>query len=345
MHVDSMTLARARLAMREAIRFHLYDPNVGMVDFGHPEHDGQIAWDELAIRIHVKKKLDESALEMATALGATSPIPPCIGGFPTDVPQGVYRPHATNPHQAFNNPMRGGISISDEFHNAAGTLGGIVIDRATSAEMILSNWHVLVCTWTARPGQRIYQPGRLDGGTFGNGVAMLTRHAMSVNLDAAVATLIGSRPLIIDQLELGAVRGVGQATLGMELVKSGRTSGVTEGIVSAIHGTAKLTYNGLTRLIREVATIEPKPGSGEVSRPGDSGSWWLDQQTMQAVGLHFAGSDFPERALALDMPSVLDALNVDLAILQPARRRAVVGFGATPVPQRVGQAGRELVLR
>jgi hypothetical protein len=345
MHVETMTLARARLAMREAIRSHLFDPNVGMVDFGHPEHDGQIAWDELAIRIHVKKKLDQPVLEMAAALGMTNPIPPCIGGFPTDVPEGRYRAHVTNPHQALNNPMRGGISISDEFHNTAGTLGGIVIDRATGAEMILSNWHVLVCKWIARPGQRIYQPGRLDGGTFANNVAALTRHAMPVNLDAAVATLTGSRPLIIDQFELGAVMGVRQATLGMELVKSGRTSGVTEGVVTAVQGTAKLTYDGMTRLIREVVTIEPKRGSGEVSRPGDSGAWWLDQQTMQAVGLHFAGSDFPERALALDMQSVLDALNVDLAIGQPARQRAVAGFRATPVPQRVGQAERELVLR
>jgi hypothetical protein len=357
MHVDTMTLARARLAMREAIRSHLYDPNVGMVDFGHPEHDGQIAWDELAIRIHVKKKLDRPALEMATALGMTNPIPPYIGGFPTDVPEGMYRPHMAtagsgwwlprpaNPHQALNNPMRGGISISDEFHNAAGTLGGIVIDRATGAEMLLSNWHVLVCNWTARPGQRIYQPGRLDGGTFANTVATLTRHAMAVNLDAAVATLTGSRSLILDQLELGTVIGVGQATIGMELVKSGRTSGVTEGVVTAIQGTAKLTYSGMTRLIRDVVTIEPLPGSGEVSRPGDSGSCWLDAQTMQAIGLHFAGSDFPERALALDMQSVLDALNVDLVIAQPARRPAAAGFRAAAAPQRLGRAERELVMR
>jgi endonuclease G len=357
MHVETMTLARARLAMREAIRSHLYDPNVGMVDFGHPEHGGQIAWDELAIRIHVKKKLDQPALEMAAALGMTSPIPPSIGGFPTDIPEGIYRPHATpqnrgwwlprptNPHQALNKPMFGGISISDEFHKAAGTLGGIVIDRVTGAEMILSNWHVLVCQWTARAGQRIYQPGRLDGGTFANTVATLTRHAMSVNLDAAVATLTGDRQFVINQLELGAVTGVGQPTLGMELVKSGRTSGVTEGIVTAIQGTAKMTYSGMTRLLRDVVTIEPRFGSGEVSRPGDSGSCWLDSQTMQAVGLHFAGSDFPERALALDMQSVLDALNVDLAGGQLARPRAGAGFRAPAVPQPVGQAERELVMR
>ena len=66
---------------------------------------------------------------------------------------------------------------------------------------------------------------------------------------------------------------------------------------------------------------------------------------MQAVGLHFAGSDFPERALALDMQSVLDALNVDLAIGQLARPRAGTGFRASAVLQRAGQNEHELVVR
>ena len=57
--------------------------------------------------------------------------------------------------------------------------------------------------------------------------------------------------------------------------------------------------------------IEPLNG-GEVSMPGDSGSWWLDAETREAIGLHFAGSDIPERALALNMQPVLDALGVEI---------------------------------
>ena len=69
MRLDPMTRARARIALREAVRFYLFDPNVGLIDFGHPEHDGQIAEDELAIRIHVRKKLIGIALEAAVAAG------------------------------------------------------------------------------------------------------------------------------------------------------------------------------------------------------------------------------------------------------------------------------------
>jgi endonuclease G len=209
--------------------------------------------------------------------------------------------------------MRGGISISDEYHYTFGSLGGLVIDRAAGAEMILSNWHVLVARWGARPGQRIFQPGRGDGGTAADTVAVLARDAMPVNLDAAVARLNGSRKLINEQLHLGPVTGVGQAQLGMEVVKSGRKTGITFGRVTAIEGTARMPYDGMERIIRNVVTIEPRSPYEEVSAGGDSGSWWLEAKTRRVVGLHFAGSNSPERALAHDMASVLEALNVEIA--------------------------------
>jgi endonuclease G len=137
---------------------------------------------------------------------------------------------------------------------------------------------------------------------------------MSVNLDAAVAALNGSRRLINDQLNLGPVAGVGQAQLDMEVVKSGRRTGITYGRVTAIEGTARMSYDGLDRIVRNIVTIEPRRPYDEVSAGGDSGSWWLDVENMRAIGLHFAGSDSPERALAHDMPSVLEALNVAIAI-------------------------------
>ena len=330
MTLDGMALARVRMALREAVRAHLFDPNVGLIDFGHPEHDGQIAEDEVAIRLHVRRKLSGAALEAAVGAGLTRPIPRTIAGFPTDVPEGIYRlqqwgtgwagwgrPSAGNPRTAQANPLQGGISISDEYHYAAGTLGGLVSDRTTGAEMILSNWHVLVVDWGLRAGLRIYQPGRLDGGSSPDTVATLTRDAMPVNLDAAVALLTGNRRWVNDQLDLEPVAGVGRAELGMQVVKSGRTSGVTYGRVTAIEGIAKLNYSFLERIIRHIVTIEPRLDFEPVSAAGDSGAWWLDQATGRAIGLHFAGSTFPERGLALDMPTVLDALNVDILTTIP----------------------------
>jgi hypothetical protein len=42
---------------------------------------------------------------------------------------------------------------------------------------------------------------------------------------------------------------------------------------------------------------------------------------MQAVGLHFAGQDDPEVALALDMQSVLNALSIDIPQAVPQMSR------------------------
>jgi hypothetical protein len=314
------------------VRGWMYDPNVGLIDFGWRESGGILIEDELAIRVHVVEKIAPGlALEVATQKGITrGPIPNEIAGIPVDIPQGAYglhhgwwgsrwrgsrwsRPATTNPRARRMDPMHGGISISNAPVGSFGTLGGVVIDRETGHRMILSNWHVLAGRWHARPGWAIYQPGRGDGGDQDDMVAKLSRHAMDANLDAAVAELTGARQLINAQFGLAPVKGVTWAQLGMEVVKSGRKTDLTYGRVTGVEGTAKMRYSSVYRTIRNVMTIEPRLALSQVSAGGDSGSFWLEEETMHAVGLHFAGGDRPERALAIDMHPVLDALNVDLA--------------------------------
>ena len=325
MKLDQATLTRARLALREAVREWIYDPNVMLIDFGWPEHDGKLAPDELAIRIHVKEKKPRGpALEAAIAEGKTrATIPTSLKGFQVDVPQGTYRlqqrsgfgRHSGSQRARRNDPMRGGISLSDGYRNIYGTLGGPVVDRVTGDPMILSNWHVLAGNWSVQPGWPIVQPGIGDGGRSTDKVAEFSRHAMSAGLDAAVARLTGTRRLINDQYDLGRVSGVGWADLGMEVVKSGRKTNVTYGVVTAIEATVKMTYRGgIERLIQNVVTIEPRAPLREVSAGGDSGSLWCDSETMRAVALHFAGTDDPERALAMDIQPILDVLNVDMVV-------------------------------
>ncbi|NTU84804.1 MAG: hypothetical protein HGA45_36480, partial [Chloroflexales bacterium] len=324
MSLDPATLARGRLAVRQAITL-LSDPNVGMVDFGFRETRGTLT-DQLSVRCHVLQKFRGGlALQAALENGETalnlSKLPP-INGFPVDVIQGRYRPSAW---QAWNarrpsggrmgrsDPMRAGISISGAYLAGSGTLGGKVYDRATGAPMLLSNWHVLIGDWWSRPRRGVYQPGRGDGGGPQDTVAYVTRDGMHVGVDAAVATLNGKRELLNDQLGIGAVSGVQQPNLGQRVMKSGRTSAVTHGIVTAVEGIASIKYSGLTRLIYHVVSIDPQPGVPQVSQAGDSGSFWLDEGSRAVIGLHFAGSEDPERALAINMQLVLDTLAVTLA--------------------------------
>ncbi|MFQ3683142.1 hypothetical protein [Roseiflexus sp.] len=331
MNDDRLRAARARLLLRRYAPAFLYNRayGVNMVDFGIPIR-ATAEDDRPTIRFHVPQKLSQAQLERA----GIEAVPREIGEFTTDVIEGTYRPHlwswwypprppASGPRTR-HDPMRGGISVSVAREYSAGTLGGLVRDRATGELMILSNWHVLAAERWVASGLPVCQPGRLDGGMPYDVVATMTRHSMRQNIDAAVATLTGDRTLINDQLDIGPVSGVALPRLGMRVIKSGRTTRVTEGIVTGVEGQARLWYGSMQRTIQHVMTIVPVPGKHEVSAGGDSGSWWLDAETHAAIGLHFAGSDAPEQALAIDMQAVLDALNIDIVIERPAaagRRR------------------------
>ncbi|MCU0486328.1 MAG: S1 family peptidase [Anaerolineales bacterium] len=318
--MDEMIVARARLAMKSAIRGWLFDPNVSLIGLGWKEKDEGVYTGRLSIRFHVRKKLSGPQLESAD----TVPIPRCIGDFETDVPEGEFKLHywgwpgwerpSSNPRARQNDPLVGGISIGNERQNGYGTLGTLVRDRDTGDMMCLSAWHVLVGSWGYRQGQRIYQPGRGDGGSASDTIATLERNAISANYDAAVAKLTGSRDAINNQLGLGSVTGIRQPELDMQVVKSGRQSSVTYGRITDFESVYPMLYSGHKRAIRDVFMIDARNPGEEVSAGGDSGSLWLEESSNCAVGLHFAGQNQPELALAMDIRYVLEALNVELVL-------------------------------
>jgi endonuclease G len=181
----------------------------------------------------------------------------------------------------------------------------------------------------ARPGDPIVQPGPKHGGrapqdTIGN----LERFLLDTTGDAAFAVLNAARQTDETQLETGATittaRGV---AVGEIVVKSGRTTGVTRGLVEGV-GQYTLTYSVGTRTIagfKIVAEEDGNPNDVEVSSGGDSGALWYGALDKQGVGLHFAGETDTdprqEHALACHLGDVLTELDVTL---QPT--------GAVPPP-------------
>jgi hypothetical protein len=83
-------------------------------------------------------------------------------------------------------------------------------------------------------------------------------------------------------------------------------------LISGVGGERLVWYGGLQRKIRHIVHIVQALEGGEVSRAGDSGSWWLEENTRQAAALHIAGEDSPEYALAISMPRVLEALDITI---------------------------------
>jgi hypothetical protein len=323
--MDAKSYRAASIARQVAAAYYLSNPRVTLIDIGYRLKDG-VSTGELAVRVHVREKPPQAVFE---AMSFDTPelvidkgkIPyPLVDIVEASYPLqwGWYTPRPAEPRAMAFNPLKGGISISSEWLFGYGTLGGIVEDRQTKDKMILSNWHVLAGSEYATSGLRTFQPAYGDGGSRANTVATLERHVFQQGIDAAVARLNGARRWSIEQIGIGPVTGSTAPLLGMRVVKSGRASQVTYGIIDGIEGDYPIYYGGLLHRIHFVHRIVPQPGFVEVSRGGDSGSWWLEQGTRRAAGLHFAGQDDPETALAIAMPQVLDALNVDVVTSEQA---------------------------
>ena len=214
------------------------------------------------------------------------------------------------------------ISIS-HIDGSAGTFGALVYDAMTGTPYILSNWHVLHGP-TGALGDNIVQPGpHDDGNVVTNVMGRLVRSHLGVAGDCAVCSIIGRR--VDDQiLESDVVpKRVATVNIGDKVVKSGRTTGVTHGIVRRVGVVVNINYGGRTGVQAiggfEIGVNPQKPPSrGEVSMGGDSGSLWLididgaDKDV--AVGLHFAGETDPnpaaEHAMACAIHSVFQKLQI-----------------------------------
>ena len=273
---------------------------------------------ETCIRVYVKKKLRKDALAPADI------IPSSIEGITVDVIEAEFEVQANgaarNPRGRFN-PLVSGVSIGNEARGGSGTLGMTVYDRLTGEQLLLSNWHVLCRSLACKPGETIIQPGT-GGGDEGRPediVARLNRTGLTRYVDAAVAKLTGHRLLSHELLGNGSVFGATSHALGMRVKKSGRTTGVTEGVVVDVDATVEVGgYPGSAgagdqgiRLFEHQISVEGAIGGGPISLPGDSGSVFVTQDGL-AIGLLFAGLTDGSLATANPIDFVFNQLNVDV---------------------------------
>src|SRR5690606_41692681 len=104
--------------------------------------------------------------------------------------------------------------------------------------------------------------------------------------EAAVACPIADRDVVDEILEIGTVTVTVQATLGMAVMTSGRTTGFTTGTITVLDATVEVSY-GFGR----VAQFENQIVSTQMSQGGDSGSLLVDAYSRRAVGLLFGGPE------------------------------------------------------
>lgn len=259
--------------------------------------------------------VDVEALPIQRALVQTAP---------------VIAPAAVIPNRARYRPIVGGVSVAPMNAPYVGTLGGFVRRRVAGIERLfaLSNNHVFADTNQLPLGTEIVQPGPETGPTppadrfarlfsfipirfaqpgqprptnyFDAALAQVTdegliKRGAMLNLPNYSPTLVAPVP-------------------GMQVAKSGRTTGVTRGTVVATHvNGVQIDYgdpgNPLIAVFND--TVQVRSAQGSFSLPGDSGSVILDDATGGGTALLFAGD--ATNTFACNLAGVCRRFRVTLA--------------------------------
>lgn len=263
-------------------------------------------------------------------------VPDVFSDARTDVIQAAYSALSL---VARKRPCPAGFSIG-HVRITAGTFG-LPVRRGTTGEwFILTNNHVAANSNDARPGDRILQPGKADGGADSADWWANLVDFVSINFDGAQPPkknrLLGAAwwaavkgvgdagawvancpyrvhvraqaipqpsPNLVDaavckpvdqaQLDpqihgLGVPVGVRDLVLGDRVVKVGRTTEQTHGLVEGVNGQVRVQYGtGKLALFEDQVIIRGATG-GEFSAGGDSGSAILTEDGYVG-GLLFAG--------------------------------------------------------
>ena len=124
-------------------------------------------------------------------------------------------------------------------------------------------------------------------------------------VDGALAKPVSPDVVKNEILEIGSVTGEREAELGMEVKKSGRTTGLTTGTVQLLDASVTVGYGGGRNALftNQILTTN-------MSQGGDSGSLLVSGEGNNAVGLLFAGSD--QVTIHSPIGFVKDALKVRL---------------------------------
>ncbi|MEQ1930887.1 MAG: hypothetical protein ABL957_10180 [Parvularculaceae bacterium] len=208
-------------------------------------------------------------------------------------------------HRMRMRPAPGGISVA-HFQVTAGTLGCLVIGNSAPRHqrlMVLSNNHVLANSNNAQLGACIAQQGPYDGGKcpadqiailerfvpikFGSGfnyVDCATGWAWPDRVRRELMYLAAGQP---KYFRIGA--NPLAPVVGMLVGKTGRTTQLKQGRISAIGVTVNVNYGGgKVAQFRDQFSIRGL--AGDFSAGGDSGSViWQWASGLRPVGLLFAG--------------------------------------------------------
>jgi len=173
---------------------------------------------------------------------------------------------------------------------------------------ILSNWHVMA-DGGEQIGRPIHQPTATQPAIAKLAAWCGPKPDQANQCDAAIADAkIGDFHTIAPNLlGIGPI-GSGElpASVGLAVIKSGRTTAVTRGRCSAVGAAVRVGYGDFTAAFIDQDLFTPV--NGPFSAAGDSGSLIVDQLEHRPCSLLFAGSS--ELTVGNPMRHVVEALNL-----------------------------------
>jgi hypothetical protein len=267
----------------------------------------------LAVKVFVRDKLPMERVSPAAR------VPSQVAGMPTDVEEiGEVILHTFA--QRYPRPVPCGVSVSNINLAGSGTLGCLVVLNNGKLCM-LSNNHVLANENAAQIGDAIIQPGNAEPveapdqtiGTLENFIPI----AATGNLvDAAVALssfAMVSPKHVTYQLTPTPV----EPAIGMTVVKDGRTTQSTVGMITDLHANISVGYDPFPAGAEMREQVGIRGVQDPFSMPGDSGSLIVTAGTKQPVALLFAGANDNSVTFANPIQAVMAALGISRFVAHP----------------------------
>jgi hypothetical protein len=204
-------------------------------------------------------------------------------------------------------PAPAGVSVGHYLLNGAGTLGGWVLDSRSGEPLVLSCWHVIANSGLCKKGDPVLQPAVLDGGRLPDDIIAYLERWIDVQMivsthdvrharqrlkcllrrklqvpanyiDAALARPVSDSVVSHEILGLGApATGAIAAKLGIEVAKSGRTTGTTAGVIGLTDLDIFVEYpTGIALFADQIAMLpltraQPSPKLSATSPEGTPG--------------------------------------------------------------------------
>jgi len=231
----------------------------------------------------------EPAILVLAERAGVAGLPASLQGIPVEVRVvGKVVPYAK---PGGGGTLQMGTSTGNDLECSAGTLSCVVVRGGT--QYFLSNNHVFARENDASNGERIDAPGRYDGhprcaqtqqcGTLADFQAI--SFTSNNTIDAAITLPSAGRTFTC--AEAGGYTPsstVVSPSVNLAVKKTGRTSGLTHGTISAINVTIQVQYSsGIATFVNQIMV------PGTFIRSGDSGSLMVTETGNNPVGLCFAG--------------------------------------------------------